>query len=135
MMIKLKMLGAAAAMSLALVACDNQANDRDQAAEESFNGMDAEESVLITVPGDISEPPEQQQAQEPSAMPPQPEQRQSMDKDTMEHPEQQPMDEDMMQHPDQQSAMDSPFDMASDDFDVDELTIIDLFSDNEADAS
>jgi uncharacterized lipoprotein NlpE involved in copper resistance len=131
MMIKLKMLGAAAAISLALAACDNQANDRDQAAEESFNAMDAEESVLITVPGDIAEPAEQQQ--EPSAMPSQPSQQQPMD-DTMEHPEQQPMDEDMMEHPDQQSAMDSPFDMASDDFEVDELTIIDLFGDNEADA-
>ena len=119
MMIKLKMLGAAAAISLALAACDNQASDRDQAAEESFNAMDAEESVLITVPGDMAEPPEQQQPMD----------------DTMEHPEQQPMDEDMMEHPDQQSAMDSPFDMASDDFEVDELTIIDLFGDNEADAS
>jgi hypothetical protein len=122
MMIKLKMLGVAAAISLALVACDNQATDRDQAAEESFNTMDAEKSVLITVPGDISELPDQQQVEEPSAMPPQPSAQQPMDKDTMEHPE-------------QQSAMDPAFDIADDDFEADELMTIDLFADDETDAS
>ncbi|NKB47025.1 MAG: hypothetical protein GKR77_04480 [Legionellales bacterium] len=69
-MIKLAILGAA--MSLALVACSNQADNRDQMTDDSFDGTVTEESVLITVPEDISQPP--QEPQQPQSMPDQPSQ-------------------------------------------------------------